>query len=152
MNKPNFIVVHHSGSKDDNYSSSLEAIRDFHVNHRGWNDIGYHLLIERVDGKPVLETGRNIYDDGAHCPGMNRKSIGLCFVGNFEIDYMDDDILEFGAHTLADLCIEYSIFPVRILPHNKAALPGHATACPGKNFPFIKMIKRVEELLREGSR
>ncbi|WP_246164157.1 N-acetylmuramoyl-L-alanine amidase [Xanthovirga aplysinae] len=45
---------------------------------RGWRCIGYHYVIRR-DG--TIEVGRTEDNQGAHCKGQNRNSIGICWVG-----------------------------------------------------------------------
>jgi len=44
--------------------------------------VGYHFVIE-WDGK-VVQT-RGYYEEGAHCIGQNRDSIGVCFMGNGDL-------------------------------------------------------------------
>lgn len=64
---------------------SVDEIRRWHVQERGWSDIGYHFVIRR-DG--TVQTGRDIDHDGdifeeigAHTEGYNKNSIGICLVG-----------------------------------------------------------------------
>lgn len=40
--------------------------------------VGYHFVIH-VDGE--VRTGRHITETGAHCPPVNRTSIGVCMIG-----------------------------------------------------------------------
>ena len=56
----------------------IELIRKWHVEERGWSDVGYHYLIRR-DGS--VETGRDIERPGAHAVGHNSHSIGLAIAG-----------------------------------------------------------------------
>ena len=56
----------------------VKEIRGWHVNERGWSDIGYHYVIRRCG---VIENGRPFAKAGAHCRGKNRNSIGTCLVG-----------------------------------------------------------------------
>lgn len=53
-------------------------IRQWHVEERGWSDIGYHFVIRR-DG--TVEVGRPLEKAGAHTHGHNKNSIGVCLVG-----------------------------------------------------------------------
>ena len=48
---------------------------------RGWDDIGYHLVIKR-DG--IIEVGRPLNVQGAHVRGHNAESIGICMVGGYD--------------------------------------------------------------------
>lgn len=91
----NFIILHHSATRDDGNADDWEAIRRYHKsyavngnivseqewhrikkyaaehnkNHhfkRPWDDIGYHFGIEKDDGKLVVKQGRPLSDTGAH--------------------------------------------------------------------------------------
>lgn len=53
-------------------------IRRWHVDERGWDDIGYHRVYH-VDGQVTY--GRPLEVVGAHVRGRNSDSIGLCYVG-----------------------------------------------------------------------
>ena len=57
---------------------SAASIRRFHIEERGFSDIGYHWVID-VDGE--LEKGRPMTEQGAHVSGENKGNIGICLVG-----------------------------------------------------------------------
>ena len=71
------IVVHCSATHED-MDIGVEEIRKWHVNERGWADIGYHFVVRR-DG--TIEDGRPLDQPGAHVQGHNSNSIGICWVG-----------------------------------------------------------------------
>lgn len=50
---------------------------------KGWDDIGYHFLID-ADG--ATHVGRDIERAGAHCVGRNSNSIGIAYVGGLHYD------------------------------------------------------------------
>ena len=56
MRKIDKLIVHCSATREGQYIS-VDTIRDWHVNGRGWNDIGYHFYID-LDGN-ILK-GRDI--------------------------------------------------------------------------------------------
>ncbi len=62
----------------DTTEGRVAAVRDWHVNGRGWSDIGYHYLIDRdgtvAEGRPVMRTG-------AHVSGRNARTIGVALFG-----------------------------------------------------------------------
>lgn len=70
------IVVHAAATSPD-MDIGVKEIRQWHLD-RGWNDIGYHVVITR-DG--TGELGRPFEIMGAHAYGYNRTSIGVCLVG-----------------------------------------------------------------------
>ena len=69
------IIIHCSATK---HGITTKQIKRYHVNEKGWSDIGYHFVIES-DGS--IHQGRPINQPGAHCKGHNSKSIGICYIG-----------------------------------------------------------------------
>ena len=82
MRKINKIILHCSATPEGRHHD-VDDIRRWHVNGRGWSDIGYHYLIH-IDG--TVEEGRPITKIGAHTLGENRGSIGICYVGGMSKD------------------------------------------------------------------
>ena len=76
------IIVHCSATREGQ-DIPVDTIKDWHVNGRGWSDIGYHFYI---DIKGDIHKGRDISRIGAHCSGHNRNSIGICYCGGVEQD------------------------------------------------------------------
>lgn len=77
MRKINKIIVHCADTPEGRDVRAAE-IKRWHTKERGWNDIGYHYVID-LDG--TIEPGRPIEVAGAHCTGHNADSIGICYVG-----------------------------------------------------------------------
>jgi len=101
-------MLHHSLTKDGKVVDTV-AIKRYHTSWRyngmiitedeardligkgihgviaPWKDIGYQWTIERVEGIVHTIEGRSMEEDGAHCKegNMNRQSIGICLVGNY---------------------------------------------------------------------
>jgi len=59
--------------------TTMEDIRRWHVEGRGFRDIGYHFVLER-EGQ--IRLGRPVPVSGAHAKGHNADSIGICVVGD----------------------------------------------------------------------
>ena len=76
------IIVHCSATREGQ-DIPVETIKKWHVEGRGWSDIGYHFYVE-LDG--TIKKGRDIQKIGAHCSGNNRSSIGICYCGGVEAD------------------------------------------------------------------
>ena len=74
------IIIHCTGTVPSE-KTTVESIREYHVNHNGWKDIGYHYLIY-LDGS--IHQGRPIDVQGAHCENHNRNTIGICYVGGLD--------------------------------------------------------------------
>jgi N-acetylmuramoyl-L-alanine amidase len=82
MREINKIIVHCSATREgENFD--VAEIRKWHVEGRGWSDIGYHFYID-LHGN--IQKGRDIAKIGAHCKGHNRNSIGICYCGGVEAD------------------------------------------------------------------
>lgn len=134
-----YIVLHHSATPDGTLRD-FDAIRREHLS-RGYRDIGYHWVVEKVNEKLVALPGRPEWDTGAHCPGRNYDGIGICIIGNFQETRPDPEIYPF----VADLCRQI------MLRHPIKEIGGHreyaATACPGQYFD----VERVRELVEESN-
>ena len=82
MREINKIIVHCSATREgENFD--VAEIRKWHVEGRGWSDIGYHFYIDLYG---EIHKGRDIDKIGAHCKGNNRGSIGICYCGGVEAD------------------------------------------------------------------
>ena len=82
MRSINEIIIHCSATREDQ-DIPVETIRKWHMEGRGWSDIGYHFYID-IHGE--IKKGRDIAKIGAHCKGHNRNSIGICYCGGVEAD------------------------------------------------------------------
>lgn len=71
-------AVHHSGA---NPKQSVQEIQNFHMDTRGWVDIGYNWLV-RPNGD--IYEGRGWLKVGAHIQGHNTANIGVCVIGDYE--------------------------------------------------------------------
>lgn len=80
--EPKKLTQHHTaGRRPATLSESLAEMRflqDFHQNGRGWNDIGYHFL---VDAEGRVFRGRPVTAVGAHVKDDNTGNVGVSFMG-----------------------------------------------------------------------
>lgn len=58
----------------------VRVIQTFHIESRGWDDIGYNFL---VGGDGAVYVGRGWDIQGRHTKGYNEKSICIAFIGTF---------------------------------------------------------------------
>jgi N-acetyl-anhydromuramyl-L-alanine amidase AmpD len=80
---PQIVILHCSATpdyqpNDPGYDRFRAKDIDKWHKARGWKMIGYHYVITRAG---VIETGRPITDVGAHCESVNKRSIGVCYIG-----------------------------------------------------------------------
>lgn len=142
---PTGIMIHHSLTADSK-TLSVEAIRRHHVEVNGWDDIGYHLLIEMVGDSARIVSGRNLLYQGAHCPAVNCTHLGLCIVGNFDKTVPLPEILEATSRA----CLGLMEFYPGIRHENVAFHSQYSSkTCPGKLFPATGLILRLEQLERK---
>ena len=76
------LIIHCSATRECDDSVNASVIDRWHK-ARGWKGCGYHFIV-LIDG--TIETGRMIDKVGAHVKGMNKSSIGICYIGGLEKD------------------------------------------------------------------
>lgn len=135
------IIVHHSASPDSD-DPDTPSITRWHVEGRGWSDVGYHFLVELVDGKYEVCSGRPLAKVGAHCIGHNKTGIGVCFVGDFSSRPVPEAQMQAGAELIARLMHEWNIPIQKVSPHKKF----WATACPGERFDITLLRQMVLQI------
>lgn len=129
--KPPYISLHHSASS---VSTTVDEIHKWHLD-AGYSGFGYHAAIY-PSGKIVR--GRPIWAIGAHTFGHN-ECLGIVFIGNWEnLRSMPKAQLESGQWLIARWRKLYSIPKIRVKPHK--SFSGNSTACPGRHFPFSKLV------------
>ena len=100
---------------------------------RPWSDIGYHFGVERVGAGFEILVGRMADVQGAHCRagGMNRRSLGICFVGDFDLQSPPPGQWQLGIKLVAGLMRIHGIAAGRVFGHREFD-PGKT--CPGRRF------------------
>ncbi len=129
------IVVHHS----DSVSGNAAGFDAWH-RQRGWDELGYHFVIDNGAGGPDgrVEVGSRWpkQKHGAHCkvPGnyYNEHGVGICLVGNFEKGRPTAKQMESLRKLVTFLMVQGNIAPNHILGHCEAN--GNKTKCPGRYF------------------
>lgn len=112
-------VTHYSGAA---HNQSVKAIQNFHMDTRGWVDIGYNFLVNR-DGQVFEGRGWDLI--GAHAAGHNTESIGVCHIGND------------GDHTMSSLRAIRWLYDLATVRGGgrRLRMTGHRdigqTSCPG---------------------
>ncbi|MCR4965405.1 MAG: N-acetylmuramoyl-L-alanine amidase [Bacteroidales bacterium] len=128
-----YIILHHSKVTTPHTAAD---VHQWHLN-KGWSGIGYHYFIAK-DGE--IYEGRPHGTIGALEKSINRKSVGICFEGDFNKKKMTDNqkksaiilinLLSF-TYPDAELC-RYDDFK-------------KDEKWPEYNFPFDSLRKKVEE-------
>ena len=129
---PTGILIHHSLTEDSD-TLSWGRIRDYHMYQKEprYIDIGYHAGCEKVRGGYEVLVGRPETMRGAHSVSCNATHLGFCFVGNYDMDYPEPEMLAVAARRwLAPMCIRHHIPVEKVEPHSAYS----AKKCPGSLF------------------
>jgi len=126
---PTHIILHHSLTSDGKVVN-YNAIHRYHTEIKNWTDIGYHIIIENQRGMVNAILGRMLNEAGAHCIGMNWKSIGICMVGNFDETNPPWAILDKCRRVCRSLMQIYNIPKENVHGHREYA----TKSCPGTLF------------------
>ena len=132
---PKKIILHHSATKDSGMVS-WNAIRRYHIHECRWGNIGYHWGIEYIEdkgdpqGSYEILLGRTPDESGAHTKGENHDSIGICFVGNFDLIIPPPGMIFQGVKLVQWLCRQFNIPVAEIHGHREYA----NKTCPGALF------------------
>jgi hypothetical protein len=145
MNKPTVVITHHALSLPHHTELDVD---NWHrqrwpgfVSRAGFH-VGYHYVIN-TDGR-LVQT-REHDEEGAHTIGMNRSSIGVCFMGNFDLHYPSEAQLTTWKKLYEKLRAEFPAIPTK--PHRAYA----SKSCHGKLLPddYFAIIPAKLSLLEE---
>ncbi|XP_014482418.1 PREDICTED: peptidoglycan-recognition protein SC2-like [Dinoponera quadriceps] len=137
-----YVVIHHGGIRryckdQESCSAIVRSYQNFHMDDRGWYDIGYNFLVGE-DGN--VYTGRGWDYVGAHAIGYNTQSIGICVLGDFT-DFLPNaaalkalnELIACGV-SLGKISDKYNV-----IGHRQT----RATECPGESFyKYVKALPR----------
>lgn len=158
-NYPEYIIIHHSGGtdanpKEDTSHHTAEIMESYHLS-LGWDGLGYQYVIEK-DG--TIAKGRPEHYHGAHCSGMNTKSIGICLAGNFDVLNPTMEQLRSATELIRTIKDKYNIDEKNIVPHrmfaNKSCYGSLLDDAWGRNLlkeevqtdPIDGIIKQIDTL------
>ena len=138
---PKFIVIHHSLTKDQKTVDS-KAIRKYHMEVNGWVDVGYHFLTEFTGEHYSIVSGRSMLKTGAHVKDFNTQSLGVCMVGNFDLNEVPHDQWQLTLRLVRKLQWFLHIPTEMVIGHREAqALLGmpleKRKTCPGLKCDMV---------------
>jgi predicted small secreted protein len=123
------MAIHHTETPTSDTVSPqarLRNIQSYHMDVRGWCDIGYHYLMSR-DGR--LWEGRPGHLLGAHSGGANTGNVGISVMGSHGTTPITDTQISSVAALIAGVAARHGI------SINRTAIKGHRqykpTSCPG---------------------
>lgn len=153
--RPKALVVHHTVTRNDYTEAEapglIRAVYAFHTRSRGWDDIGYNLLVDKFG---------NVYEGryggfqrgviGTHTAGFNSQTLGISLLGNYEEAEPPAAVTDAVARAGAWMVERWGVDPRgRVTLTSKGSprfpkgarvtvyrMPGHRdlgkTACPGR--------------------
>ena len=133
------IIIHCTATRPEwwelrSTADKIAEVRRWHVEERGWRDIGYHFLIDR-NGYTVA--GRPLDQVGSHTKGKNTGTIGIALFGGHGAAADD----KFGDHFTPDQDQSLRALLVRLMRQYPGirTVSGHnhyaKKACPGFSVP-----------------
>jgi N-acetylmuramoyl-L-alanine amidase len=137
------IVIHHSGTD----MGSEETFDRYHREHNKWLGVGYDFVIGNGNGardglvEVTFRWEQQI--DGAHAnhPEYNKYGIGICVVGDFNVNYPSPAQIDALVGLLNYLQERCRIPTDHVLGHRHVRTG--STDCPGKRFPWYEVISRL---------
>jgi hypothetical protein len=134
--------VHHTASPSDDGGDPalrMRQIQAFHMDTRGWCDIGYHFVVSQSG--QIFEGRLDETRPGAHVGGENSGNIGVSMIGNFDVEQVS--ATQFNGL----IRIYVWIHQTYQIPLDHEHIKGHqewpnqSTSCPGAN-----LLSRLDEL------
>jgi N-acetyl-anhydromuramyl-L-alanine amidase AmpD len=121
-----YIVIHSSNTKPRQKVNKAFIERQHRLKGRLW--VGYHFILDR---KGNIETGRSLDQIGAHAPGFDSQSIGICLAGGMdqEGNPADNFTKDQRENLLTLLTYLHTQFPQAIVVGHRD-LPNANTSCP----------------------
>jgi hypothetical protein len=143
-----WIVIHHSATP----SGSAKSFDRMHK-EKGWDELGYHFVIGNGTdtGNGQIEVGARWSKQkwGAHAKTpdnqFNDYGIGICLVGNFDIERPTPQQLRSLAKLVAYLEKTYRIPASRVVGHSDTK----PTDCPGRNLNVATVRRMAAQMLAD---
>ena len=137
------MAIHHTftpPASSGSYLKRVKSVQAYHMDGRGWCDVGYHFLITQ-DGK-VYE-GRPIKFRGAHVANQNTGNVGISYVGCFQpgecssvggTQTPTEAMIQSGGNLVGAISKRYgiSVNHSRVRGHREHS--GASTTCPGNHL------------------
>ncbi len=149
------VVVHTAGTPGKSIDQSAQTIRAYHVNSRGWTDIGYNAVVRFSGAK---EWGRHPEAIPAGVFGFNKNTLHVCCTGNGDISDFTDEQKDSVCDLILDMLEGSSWQGVPnkqrflknlsvVMGHAECKLFGFVTTVGGKTCPGKKVDMRSLRLL-----
>ena len=141
-----WIIIHHSATP----TGGAAAFDKMH-RAKGWDELGYHFVIGNGTdtGNGQIEVGSRWPKQkwGAHAKTpdnrYNEHGIGICLVGNFDVNHPTQQQLRSLNKLVAYLMATYHIPADHVLGHRDTK----STDCPGRNLNVAQVRRTAVQTL-----
>lgn len=117
----------------------LRGFRNYHVNSRGWPDIGYNFAVDQAGRVWTL---RGMHNVGSHCASATNRDANTEWVGVLFVVANDEKISDAAIEAFKALRQEVlKAFPTATKVVGHQQVPGAQTSCPGK--PVMSILKAL---------
>lgn len=147
MRQVDWLVVHTCGAFDWVHRKvvhqSVEVVRRYHIDVKGWHDIGYHKYIEH-DG--TCRLGRLPQEVGAGVEGFNDHTLHICCSGDGDHEPFNLAQLQSLTYELAAWARQFHLAFDRAIGHRETQLHGGPVVykdCPGRFVDLSQIRDRL---------
>ncbi len=140
---PHRMSIHHTASPNNgpDAAARMRQIQAFHIDGRGWCDIGYHFVVSQAGD--IYQGRSDERRPGAHVGGQNSGNVGVCLMGHYDDQVPPEAQIDGAVRIVRWVTQTYGIDRDRDTIRGHREWPGQSTACPGRN-----LLPRVDEIVR----
>ncbi len=144
---PHRMAIHHTAIPADDggdAAARMRQMQNFHLNDRGWCDIGYHFVVAQSG---EIFQGRSRSDrPGAHVGGQNSGNVGIALIGDFSTQSPSNTQLDSAAEIMKWVHDTHHVSLDRgsVKGHREHA--GQSTNCPGGN-----LLNQLDDLINRAA-
>lgn len=145
------MIVHHASLSFSMKMAPLTNVEAVILHHAGKEGCDLHSLhqLEKhgfrynyfIDETGAIFEGRG-YHEGAHTKGYDRKSIGICFSGDFDQRPPHPCQWEAGILLVSNLLFCHDLSPVDVYGHHEVR---DRTTCPGLFFDLDVFREKINK-------
>lgn len=132
---PRYIIIHHEAG-----NAGFWGVNEWHRQKWGFkSSLGFFCGYQwYLDKQKKWWHARADTEEGAHCPGKNKNSTGLCVMGNYKKEVLRDDLWDLLTEKVDELRAKYNIPRINVLGDKEGRTPSRPTTCPEELMGWIE--------------
>ena len=145
------VIVHHDGRLDFTPQDDLKVLNllksytNFHI-QKGWKRLAYHIVIDRAGNSWLCNSLSETTYHAGNLP-VNKKSIGICLLGDFDRQIPTKEQFESLKVVLNYLATKRPDMPNLVQKsvkyHREVRLFGGTSCCGKWLIPFVEDYRRL---------